>query len=74
MDRSRWTDWAEQMVNSGPWGAHHTIARLPAMRSAYAPRTRVAGRIIGALETMEATRLWDGVWTTETMRPDAREN
>ena len=68
------TDWAEQMVNSGPWGAHHTTsARPPAMRSAQ----------------IEATRLWEtagpqrrtqllesggpGVGTAWTMRPDARE-
>ena len=53
------TDWAEQMVNSGPWRAHLTTnASLPVMRSVDGPTMRVAGRIVGPLGTIEATRLW----------------
>ena len=82
------------------WAAEHgtttrTIgARLPPMRTAFTHSLpllskRLAGRIVGVLETIKATRLWEragpqrraqllvaggpGVGTVWTARPDARE-
>ena len=53
-------------MGSGPWSDHHTSSiRLPPMRSAFALAMRLAGRIIGAPETIEATRLWER-WTAQT--------
>ena len=64
------TDWADQTVNAGLLrDRHNTKAILAPMRSVFVPPMRLAGRIIGAMDTIEATKLWEraGPWKKTQM-------